>query len=307
MSANLVFCADQRCAPHAAVLLYSILLKSSVPLDIYFISAGCSDAVKVQLNALTSLYTKLRNLEFKLEIIEADVDEFLDSSGLKASYFDKPSARLLKMFLPDILADKGLRQVLYLDADMLCRGDIAELTAAVENVTTLAGVSEPEGLVRDYKLLTAPYLNAGVLGLNLEYLSKAGFSEKCADFIKFNFKDLSDAPEQDVINNVLSALEVEPVLLPQRFNEIRTEDKAIKSALLLHYSGNLKPWEKQTRWRLKNIYWQAMCTSYVSLLRGMPMGPFMRGAVFQLYASLRGVINLYLSLKELIVGRKDPK
>lgn len=85
-------------------------------------------------------------------------------------------------------------RVLYLDVDTIVWGDISELWATSLNGNYIMGALEP-----DRSKINVPYLNSGVLMMNLAWLRRDGLDDKMIEMINtipFPF------PDQDVLNQV---------------------------------------------------------------------------------------------------------
>lgn len=298
---NIVFCTDSKYAPYLAVLIYSILVNTKYPLKFFVLYSSLTDEAERDLKTVVSAFKDRDGRAYEIEFRKVDIKSMLDIRGLKVTPFRDSYDPYTRLFAADIFADTELDKMLYLDVDMVCKGDIEKLFTACESVKTLAGVLDTVSLSLNYKLLTPTYINSGMLYFSLDYLRRIDFSGRCIDFINQNAEDL-EYPDQDVINNAIP--ENELVLVDQSFNEYLHSKDALKKALILHFTGPGKPWIKGLRWRQKKVYWltYALCTKL--LLKGASINGFLRKVLFHLLSISRSVVNIMLSLKELIVGKK---
>ena len=300
MKGNLVFCTDSRYAQHLAVLIYSILLHTSVPLNFFVLYSSLNDKDREQLNSLIERMSCMRDLAFTIEFIPVDVKAKLEEHGLNVNSFRDCFDPYTRLFVTEIFAGRNLDKLIYLDVDMVCKGDIAPLVAECEKLVTFGGVLDTVSIKLNYPLITPTYINSGLLLLSLSYLSRINFIEKCAVFIKEHLQDLV-CPDQDVINNVISASDLK--LISQRYNEYLPSKEKVAAAVILHYTGPFKPWMPQTRWRMKKVYWQAYRKGCEACLAGKNADLTFVKRQIRKYAKLRPVFNLMVSLRKHLGGK----
>lgn len=292
---NIVLCTDRRYAHHVAVLIYSILLHSSVPLNFYVLYSSLDDKDRTQLTSLIERMTSLRGHDFSIEFIPVDVKSKLESHGLSVNTFRGCFDTYTRLFVTEVLQGRG-DKFIYLDVDMVCKGDIAPLVLECEYVDTWAGVLDTVSIKLNYPLITPTYINAGLLLFSLNYLEKIDFIDRCAAFIH-DHVDQMVCNDQDVINNVIPAADLK--MLDQHWNEYLPSKDKVSSAVILHYTGPFKPWMPQTRWRMKKVYWQAYRKGCEAFLTGKDADLTYVERWISRYAALRPVFNLKLSLRNL--------
>lgn len=162
-------------------------------------------------------------------------------------------------YLPD-----GVDRALYLDPDIIINGSLDELYGApLENCYFAAASHVGKGLnafngVR-LKSKGTPYINSGVLLINVALLRREQSLDAVFDFIRKN-KSRLWLPDQDVI----SALYGSRILLLDTYKYNLTE-KIFKSAELelswvrencavIHYCGKNKPWNEKYSGELDIFY-----------------------------------------------------
>jgi len=171
-------------------------------------------------------------------------------------------AALLKFDLPNVLAH--LDKVLYLDGDLIVRGDLAELYATDLTGRYLAAVVDSGSIYYRHKYVqqVQDYFNSGVMLLNLALMRSEGASEKLVE-AKRNSGD-SLLMDQNVFNVVFDG---KVRLLPIRYNllyvnllrakgkytigdinrryqtQYHSLDEVAEDALIVHYSSKDKPWK----------------------------------------------------------------
>lgn len=160
-----------------------------------------------------------------------------------------------------IIADiaPNLNKALYLDADLVVNGNLNELYDIDLENNYCAGVKDKFIEETDYKntLGLSPnetYINAGVLLLNLSRMRKDNVSEKLLS----NTNKLAEQIEyqdQDIINITFRG-QIKEVDSRYNFassNVIREKSK-IKEAMIIHYTGPIKPWNKNCKHKLRNLW-----------------------------------------------------
>ena len=176
--------------------------------------------------------------------VKFDVNELTDApvTDNEGSFFGLEAySRLFCAFkLP-----KDLDRVLYLDADMICTGDISKLYdidfdnntwCACEDIAIRQSDIERLDLPLDYT-----YINSGVLLINLEKLRK-DYTEKDIVKLIYDNKAVLVYPDQDFINKIFKG---DIKIIDKKYNiiakDIRYKDLTEKP-LIIHYAGSVKPW-----------------------------------------------------------------
>ncbi|HEX3045263.1 MAG TPA: glycosyltransferase [Bacillota bacterium] len=263
---KIISAADDRYAQHLGVMFTSLLENSSVKegIDIYVIDGGISESSKERLNLCLSKYgCAIRFLTIKPETYQKFA---VSPANSYATYF--------RIFIPE-LVDASIQKVIYLDCDMVVKGDIAKLweidvsqyyIAAVEDAMEYDGwycinLKKKLGLPR-----RARYFNAGVLIMNLSNWRQHNISKKISDFLLNNPQRAAFA-DQDGLNVVLFG---QWLPLPMEWNQQTTltalygqrkitgvdVTNAIQNPLIIHYTMNSKPWHYMNMHPLQQEYYR---------------------------------------------------
>ena len=183
-----------------------------------------------------------------------------DESILKAcppSNSHIPNIAYYRCFL-SIILPQDIQKVLYLDGDMIIRGEINELWNTDISSYAIACVEDMWSLDEDnYKRLDYPssysYFNAGVLLINLDNWRKNNTNQTINQYLIQNGHKLI-FNDQDVLNALFYD---KKLFLPLRFNmqdgffrrrrkiaerTWKELDEAILDPTILHYTGGKKPW-----------------------------------------------------------------
>ncbi len=169
----------------------------------------------------------------------------------------------------DVL-ESNVRRVVYLDADLLIRQDLGPLFDADLGASPLAAaqsaviphVSNPMGLPNWRSLgmaPTTPYLNAGVLVIDVDRWREQDLGVRVLEYIIANRNRLSLA-DQDGFNAVLAG---DFSHLPLRWNQehalrmpahfgyscfaAEEVDEAVEDPAIVHFTGPSKPWKASCR------------------------------------------------------------
>lgn len=135
-------------------------------------------------------------------------------------------------------------KVIYMDADMVCKGDVAELTA-LEFDGKIAMVVADQGKfvashLKTLDLSYGKYFNAGMLYIDLKAWNENEISERAIDLLqKRNFFLL----DQDALNILLDG---RAKFIARKWNEICNMEKKYSKisaeAVIVHFASRNKPW-----------------------------------------------------------------
>jgi len=134
-------------------------------------------------------------------------------------------------------------RVLYLDADIICLGSMADITRIAMDGKIVAAVADvlrsQDELKGSIGLVTdQPYFNSGVLYIDIDEWNRSHVTE---DVIKALIE--SDGrllyPDQDALNKVLAG---KVAFIDKRWNWSYDHLKPDSDAVFLHYSND-KPWQ----------------------------------------------------------------
>ncbi len=147
-----------------------------------------------------------------------------------------------------------LDRVLYLDPDIVINGSLEELYSLNLSGYYYAAASHVKEVMRKINELRlgmdeeGPYINSGVMLMNLSLLRQRQDPERVYDYIRKNEK-LLILPDQDVISGLYSDM-IYP-LEPLRYNMTErlmmyhrlTPENVRKISAIIHFIGRNKPWK----------------------------------------------------------------
>ena len=251
---NVAFSSDDNYAQHMAVSIVSMLKNASTnsEINIFILYNSLTQKNLEKIKKIGRAHPACKIDFFKLN--DEDFKDYPLQTGLHsiATYF--------RLKLPSMLplVDK----ILYLDSDIIVRGDITNMWDFDLEDHLLAGIEEPRMLNR-HRLAdlgmkdSSPYINGGILFLNLEKMRSSDFEKKCQDFVERKGNILL-YQDQDLLNVMA---EFDLGILPLRFNSfyyvleerfydfISYSQQDIKIAkenpFIIHYNQHPKPWSQE--------------------------------------------------------------
>jgi UDP-glucose/galactose:(glucosyl)LPS alpha-1,2-glucosyl/galactosyltransferase len=228
--------------------------------------------------SITSLLINNKSINFSFHIIADEYDENypdkikklavkynakismykIESEKLKVLPSTKiwSHAMYFRLFAFDAFSNRFDR-LLYLDADVICKGSLKELVSLNLNNYAAAVVPDVESMqdkaverLHDKKY-QGYYFNSGVVLANLSVWKQDRLTQKALDILcNTSYK----YPDQDVLNVLLSG---KLYYLPRKFNTIYTIKSELKDrthqdysslindeTILIHYTGVTKPWHQ---------------------------------------------------------------
>ncbi|MEN9314695.1 MAG: hypothetical protein RIS35_1088 [Pseudomonadota bacterium] len=247
---DIVYCFDARYVPYAAVSIYSLCLSARSPLRIHCVVPP----------------DEVRDRGF--------ADRMRDWFGVAIRFHDAPDLRIvdwqvarhiswgtyLRLMIPDLLTE---RRAVYLDADTLVLGDLEDLHQTPLDGCPVGGVVDPVGgrTTRMPRRDGDPYLNAGVLVMDLDQMRQGRLLEACTA-IREQYGERLTWADQCVINKYA---EGRKRVFDERWNrqvfanKISREDWARVStpieSSVLHFVGSTKPWDSWCDPVISEFWW----------------------------------------------------
>ncbi len=226
---------------------------------------GCriSSAHQEKIRKLVSLFPNAR-----VDFYEATAPE-----GLKKLIARKSiSTATFFRFLPIKLFPPSIHKILYLDGDTLILRSLDSFYNTTLGNSFLMAVADSPYDINSIKRLSAyhltRYINAGVLLLNLQEIRKSITWENLRSYIS-NINDTQITyADQDIINILWQD---KMLLADERYNANARLPHG-KEPIILHYSGEKKPWHKNRKtsfiFRIQSIPWHIYHKKYQNYLNG---------------------------------------
>lgn len=250
---DIFYCADDKFVPHLATSIASVLKNANEDenISIYVLNADITE------NNKKLLYTLSNIKEFKLEFLYIDGAIF---EGYEKPDYINSSAFLYRYLIPQIKPD--IQKALYFDCDTIIKQSLWELFNTNIDDYYIAGVEDFHWMMSFKRLklnssINEPYFNSGVLLINCEkWREKNLYNELIKITDSLNPKVLEQL-DQDAINIVCTN---KKLVLPPKYNllscwnennmftsyKYKDLQEAIKSPVVIHYSGPIKPWMEES-------------------------------------------------------------
>ncbi|HOJ84135.1 MAG TPA: glycosyltransferase family 8 protein [Bacillota bacterium] len=243
---TIVAISNDSFAVHLATMLFSLFenKEAGTRYRIYIIDGDISRHNKEQLNELLKGY--------HVSPIYLNVDQSLYIHCPAWGHVTREA--FYRISIPDLLPGK-IKKALYLDSDMIIKGDLSELwhneklkhylLGAVEDPVDFAGVKLPPG----YK-----YFNTGVLLMNLEKWRLEDIPSKVLKFIEENPSQIMWW-DQDALNGVLYDRWY-PLDYKWNYQVYRMAHLNI-DPVIIHYNTHIKPWNGRTYLQEEYYYYRS--------------------------------------------------
>ncbi len=194
-------------------------------------------------------------------------DDILDNAPTSNRY---PSVIYYRLLAPKYLPN-NLERILYLDPDIIVLKDLSELyTTDFEDMYFVGSSNVRNGLrkfneIKNRAPKDSPYLNTGVLLLNLKELRNVISSEKIYDYIS-KYKRCLCLPDQDIlqglygdrvklVSNIKYNLSDRAINLYNMRHDDKIDNKWVEeNCSIIHYYGRNKPWKDKYKGILKQYY-----------------------------------------------------
>ncbi len=238
---NVCFTLTDNYCIFTACTMASILINSDLndQYHFYLLSDYLSDKNR-------EIFYKLKAIrDFDISFLNLDNDEF---KGYKVSHWGPYIYYRFKIF--DLIEQD---KVLYLDSDILIKGDLHELFEIDLSNYLAAGATNSD--IPDNKIIDENniYINSGVILFNLEKCKAQGISEKLFDLAK-NIPEEFMYPDQDIFNHVLKSkikmLNIKWNYLYPLYSDYNERkdfyDNELANCVIRHYVSPDKPWKEDS-------------------------------------------------------------
>ena len=256
---------DDNFAMPTGVMLHSALLNLTpgIPVAIHVMSNGIKLASQAMIQRVVT-QSGLPERNVSLSFLSVDTGVF---EGFKTGPRHLNVSAYMRLLMPDLLPDH--QRAIYLDADMVVHGNLAELWEqdfAGKDVLAVVDfgigfASAPAG-IHDYNKLgidaDTPYFNSGVMVVNLEQWRQTGLTARALAYIR-DHQDVIQHADQEALNAAIGKnwgplapqwnVQVGAVQAFHTFAESPHKsalkpviDHLCDEAKIMHYIGGRKPW-----------------------------------------------------------------
>lgn len=230
-NANIGYGIDNNYARCTAASIVSICLNNpQYVIDFHIITNNLSVDNKRRFQKLSEKYF------INIYIYEINIS-YLKSLPVLNHY---SIAIYFRLLLPLILIK--IKQIIYLDADIVCINSINELIELDLKNYIIAAVPDVEWTseqkIQKLKLKNHKYFNSGLLIINIDNWNKDMVSEKIISVLN-NPENKLEHPDQDALNIILNK---KVIYLEKKYNRINMDSMDINNDCLLHFAAKSKPW-----------------------------------------------------------------
>jgi lipopolysaccharide biosynthesis glycosyltransferase len=257
----IVLGSDDRYSMPLAVTLFSGVRRvpESVPVRVVVVDAGITEENKVRIEGVAQRAREGLQVEWV-------TPEMATFDGLRTTHWGSP-ASYLPLLIPQLIAED--RSVLYLDSDLLIRGNLNELwehrleAAFPIHAVLDYGFHEVGAALKDNAAerlgidASAPYFNSGVLLIDLPTWRRDRIAERALEFAR-EHPDVMRFTDQDALNAIIQGGWEQ---LDPRWNVLvgsidlmagtvvdLAERESFRESLtgaphIMHFSGQQKPWK----------------------------------------------------------------
>ena len=232
----------------ARVMLHSLFRQASRPIRLILLYNALSPENREALRAVA-------------ESFGGDFREiFIDEKYFKGASLDNNPLYSIEIYyrimLPYLTEED---RILWLDADIVVNGDIAELyrrDVADQYLAAVTDAVEEQGGREEIKnklgIADRTYFNSGVLLLNTRKIRNEVPQHRFFEAIE-QYNDILKCPDQDILNKVLGE---KCLILPTRYNyqQHTTPGCKAENGLILHYIWK-KPWNADYPGYLDESFW----------------------------------------------------
>ena len=232
---NILYCGDEGIAKGVLVSILSILKHNKKELHFYIMTIkyeGVKPFKKETAKYLDALVKKTNPKNY-VKLIDA-TEVFVRNLPKKnmGSYFTPCS--MLRLYLDKVPELTKLDRVLYLDYDVVCRGDLTEFYNTDMEGVEAAGVLDIYGkYFYHYHGLKQTYMNSGVMLFNVPECVESGMFSRTVELCAKRWMMLAD---QAALNKAIKHRK----LMPRKYNE--QGERPRKDTVLHHFSNNFKFW-----------------------------------------------------------------
>lgn len=257
---NILMSVNKSFLEHVEELIFSLLHYSSRPLNIYLMYIK-DELKKEDLEKIKAFVNNVGNGKVIPILFDATSLEGMPVTDNDGGFFGIESySRLLCAYK----VPEEVEKILYLDADMICTGDISELyDLEFDGKIWIAcedGGIEEKDLIRLALPLDYKYVNSGMLLIDIKKIRENYTEKEMVKMIRDNQKVLV-YPDQDFINkmfrNNIKIVNCKYNLIAKGVRYTDLEEKP----LIIHYAGSTKPWhDNVSRFEVEYIipYYESM-------------------------------------------------
>ena len=233
---NILYCGDKGIARGVLISILSILKHNGDVIHFYILTIDYEETKAFSRKAASFLDTLVKKTNAKNSVRLIDATKVfvanLPSKNM-GSYFTPAS--MLRLYIDKIPEISELDKVLYLDYDVVCRGELKEFYDMDMTGIEAAGVLDIYGRrwYHYHGLFVQDYMNSGVMLFNMPECLKTKMFERAVKLCTKRWMMLAD---QAALNKSIETRK----LVDRKYNE--QEERPREDTVLHHFSNNFKFW-----------------------------------------------------------------
>ncbi len=232
--------SDDNYAPYVATTIASICDNTKSFCEFYILDGGITEENKGKICELKKQFDN-----FSIEFIKIDVEKEFRNIDYRNACTYVSISTYNRFLVPNL--KPHINKTIYLDVDIILKGDIAELYNQSLDNLILGAIPDPckdkvylDELKNKLGLNSnSKYFNAGVLLIDCNKWRNSNITDKLLD-IESKYRDKLEMADQDVLN---ICFENHYKMLNEKFNEMFNEENDSSRFILRHFSGVIKPWQ----------------------------------------------------------------
>ncbi|MEH0833146.1 glycosyltransferase [Pectobacterium cacticida] len=243
---NIAYGIDKNFIFGATISATSVIINNNNPLAFHFFTDHFDDDIT-------------HRFELMADKFHVNIHLYKVNTQLLSDLPDKkwPFSAYFRLIAFDYL-DNKVDELLYLDADVMCKGNIDDLydlkfgESVCAIVPDIVATREQCALRLAKPDIKESYFNSGVMFTHLRNWATQKLTERTLSFIKDNTS--LKYPDQDALNILLHG---KTIILPRKFNCIYSIKSELKDknhnnykkiitdeSIFIHYVGTTKPWNE---------------------------------------------------------------
>lgn len=239
---NILMSVNKKFLKYSEEMIFSLLHYSTRPINLYMMYQE-KELNREDLEYLSKFVENTNNGKFIPLKFDTSNLEGARVNGEDGYFFsiETYSRLFCGFYLP-----KDVEKILYLDADMVCAGDISELYDISLDGNMWAGAIDGGATLNDLQRLGLPethqYVNAGVAIINVKKLREKFSEIDIINPIKANYEKWIYL-DQDFVNKVFHG---DIKIISNKYNfltKIATYEDLECNPIVFHYAGSIKPWD----------------------------------------------------------------
>lgn len=240
----IAFCCDENYLIPVSIMLESFVKHNrNVYIVVYSFQDDLSESAVKKIEEIIGKYGELR-----MCYLPRDAKKIIERAPSAGGYLIS-KAMYYRLLLPYVVKDE-VDRILYLDCDILIRGNLWEVYQSELNGALIGGIRDYNAEEFENSRGVSVYINAGVLLIDIKNMKKKYSKEKVLEEMSILIQRKNLFADQDIINIMFNnQIELLPIiynnhyLVQKRF--ALKEHKIMRDTIVAHFSSNVKPWKKE--------------------------------------------------------------